>query len=323
MNNITDRSIPWLVGVVLALVAGPVVPAAVAGDVIVAYQRYAGKYAVMSPTGANLTMTDCGGDPTYGGSPRYFVNAAPGSNVLYVAGGYAYVNSELVASDEDCARKVALTQQGNMRFGGSRWSPDGTMIAADGEEFAGGVITRRGIYLADVVYEGSRPVGATNLRLIVPTGAARNFAWSPESRRIVYVEAGENGADLFLYYLDGGVTLNITNTPGVAEDQPAFSITERIAYTRQVSDPRGSYRYDIFSIPSTGGREVQITYKGTTGAFGNFLPGYSPDGQHIVFSSGTLQGDRALYRISAAGSGKALKLAGAKGQDWRVSFWRH
>ena len=136
------------------------------------------------------------------------------------------------------------------------------------------------------------------------------------------MEAGENGADLFSYSLDGGAVTNLTNTPGVAEDQPAYSTRERIAYVRQTSDPRGSYRYDVFTMPASGGAEFQLTNKGTTGAFVNMTPCYSPDGLQVAFSSGLLQGDRALYRIRDDGVGKAVKIVGAKGQDWRVCFWR-
>jgi Tol biopolymer transport system component len=198
------------------------------------------------------------------------------------------------------------------------------MIAANAMEFdlTNGTRIWQGIVVLDVGNSAGRPVVATNLRRAIPTGAARNFAWSPDSRRIVYVEAGVNGADLFSYSLDGGAVLNLTNTPGVAEDQPAYSTRERIAYVRQTSDPRGSYRYDIFTIPASGGPELQVTSKGTTGAFVNMTPCYSPDGLQIAFSSGLLQGDRALYRIPHDGSGKAAKIVGAKGQDWRTCYWR-
>ena len=312
---------------VLSLLVGPIVGAAVPGEVIVAYQRYAGRYAVMSPDGGNFSFVSCGGDMTYAGSPRYFVNHVVGTNALpswYFGSGGPYYNAELAASDEDCLHSTPLTSAGNMMFGAVRWSPDGTMLAAHAAAFdlESEALLNRGIFIADVIYDGNRPVGAVNLRHVIPTGGERNFAWSPDSRRIVFVEAGANGADLFVYHLDGGATTNLTNTPGTAEDQPAYSVNERIAYTRQSSDPRGSYRYDIFSIPATGGAETRITSKSTTGSFVNMIPAYSPDGQQISFSSGLLQGDRALYRIRADGSGKAIKIVGSKGQDWRSSHWR-
>jgi Tol biopolymer transport system component len=302
-------------------------PTAIGAEVIVAYQRYAARYAVMSPSGGSFSFVNCGGDLTHAGSTRYFVNTVVGMAQLppsYFGGSTVY-NTEIAVSDTACQQTLVLTAQGNMLLGNApRWSPDGSMIAAHAAEFdlANGTRIWQGIVVFDVGYSGGRPVVATNLRRTIPTGGERNFAWSPDSRRIVYVEAGDNGADLYSYSLDGGAVNNLTNTPGVAEDQPAYSSRERIAYVRQTSDPRGSYRYDIFTIPASGGPEMQVTNKGTTGAFVNMTPCYSPDGLQIAFSSGLLQGDRALYRISQDGSGKAVKIVGAKGQDWRTCHWR-
>jgi hypothetical protein len=310
------------------LLAGPVGHAAVDGEVIAAYQRYAGKFAVMSPSGGAATYVDCGGDLTYAGAPRFFVHYVVGTNALptwYFGSGGPYYNTELAVSDEHCAQTTTMTHDGNKLFGSSRWSPDGTMVAAFAVEFdlATGALLARGIFVADVIYDSGRPAALTNLRLVIPTEAERNFAWSPDSQRLVYVDPGTNGADLFVYFLGDGASTNITNTPNVAEDQPAWSVLERIAYTRQSSAPRGSYRYDIFTIPATGGGESQVTSKASTGSFVNMLPAFSPDGQQILFSSGLLQGDRALYRIRADGSGKATKVVGGRNEDWRVSFWRH
>jgi hypothetical protein len=297
------------------------------GEVIAAYQRYAGKFAVMSPSGGAAAYVNCGGDLTYAGVPRFFINSVIGTNILptwYFGSGGPYYNTELAASDEDCAQTTTMTHDGNKLFGSSRWSPDGTMVAAFAVEFdlTTGALLQRGIFLADVMYDSGRPAGLTNLRLAIPTEAERNFAWSPDSQRLVYVDPGINGADLFVYSVGAGTSINITNTPNVAEDQPAWSTTGRIAYTRQTSDPRGSYRYDIFAIPATGGSEVQITSKATTGSFVNMIPAFSPDGTQMLFSSGLLQGDRALYRIRADGAGKATKVVGCRNEDWRVSFWR-
>lgn len=307
----------------LAVLAAPAGHSAVPGEVIVAYQRWAAKFAVMSPDGSNRTFVGCGGDPTHGGSPRYFLSFVSGPNLIPVPNG-PYANTEMVASDEDCVRTVQLTHEDNKIFNGSRWSPDGSRVAVhvSSYDIASGDLLENGIFLADVVRDAGRPVALVNLRLAVPTGAERNFEWSPDGRRIVYVEAGINGADLFVYDTDLGTSVNITNTAGVAEDQPAWSVTGRIAYTRQVGEPRGGYRFDLFSIPETGGPEVRITSKGTTGAFANMMPMYSPDGTQIAFSSGPIQGDRALYRIKADGTGKPFKMAGGKGEDWRRSFWR-
>jgi Tol biopolymer transport system component len=325
------RRAPVMLLAILAVAAGglPSAPAraGVAGEVIVAYQRYAGRFAVFSPSGSSYGVTACGGDTTYGGSPRHYANVVLGPNVLpswYFGSDGPYYNTELGVSDEDCASTTLLTHEGNKLFGAGRWSPDGSKIAAFAAEFdlSTGALLRRGIFVADLVYDGSRPAGAINVTLVIPTTADRSFAWAPDSRRIVYVEAGVDGSDLFVHALDDGTTANVTRTPGVAEDQPAWSATGRIAYTRQSSEPRGSYRFDIYSIPESGGREFQVTSKGTTGAPVNMQPCYAPDGLQISFSSGPYQMDRSLYRIRADGSTKAVKIAGGKNQDWRASYWR-
>lgn len=299
--------------------------AAMAAEAIVAFEAYQGKYAVLSPNGGSYSFVNCGGDLNYSGSTRYFAHYVVGTTELPYGVSFVVYNTELAVSDRDCQRTQVLTSQGNMLSDRGLWSPDGTMIAANVEEFdlANGMRTWQGIAIFDVMYSGGQPVTATKSVLGIPTGANRNFTWTPDSRRIVYVEAGINGADLFSYSLDGGTVTNLTNTPGVAEDQPTYSSRERIAYVRQTSAPRGSYRYDVFTIPASGGPELQVTNKATTGAFANLFPCYSPDGLQLAFSSGVLTwGDNAIYRIRADGSGKAVKVVGAKGQNWRRCFWR-
>jgi Tol biopolymer transport system component len=91
---------------------------------------------------------------------------------------------------------------------------------------------------------------------------------------------------------------------------------------------RSGDRIDIFSIPEGGGAELRITSKSTTGATVNVQACYSPDGQYLSFSSGGYPtvnepgGGRALYKIKADGTGKAIKILGAKGQSWHFNRWR-
>ena len=106
-----------------------------------------------------------------------------------------------------------------------------------------------------------------------------------------------------------GTSVKITNTPDRAEDQPAWSPTgDRIAYTRVSEVSRSGNRTDIYSIPATGGAEVRITSKSTTGSPRNGGPCHSPGGQFVSYWSGNQWsvispfGDDAIYRIKAAGT---------------------
>ena len=85
---------------------------------------------------------------------------------------------------------------------------------------------------------------------------------------------------------------------------------------------RGTYRYDIFTIPAVGGTALQITTKGTTGAAQNLFPSYSPDGQYLAFASGASLFAFDIYRIKADGSGKAVNLTGKRTGSFRYNRWR-
>lgn len=316
--------------------------AAVPGEVIVAWNDTIARTAVMSPDGSNLAYPSCLGagfhDLTHMASPRYFVGSAWGSNVVYLDSlGNPNYNSELVAADEDCEQVVVLSNQGNMTMGQAKWSPDGTMIAFRGHEYAidepppvlVSMQIRNELYLADVVYTGNRPTGVTNLRMVVEGGTPSEHDWAPDSGRLVYTAPSGSRDDLYVYTLATGQSVNITNTPDQNEVTPSWGSSGRIAYARLSARTRSGDRYDIFSIPETGGAEAQVTSKSSATSPRNLQATYSPDGRYVAFSScsssNTIKGavgDCALYRIRADGSGKAVKIVGGKNQDWTHARWR-
>jgi len=316
--------------------------AAVPGEVIAALNARTDRTAVMSPDGSNQTYPSCLGvsihDLTHMASPRYFIGEAWGSNVVYIDSlGNPNYNSELVAADEDCEQVVVLSNQGNMQMGQAKWSPDGTMIAFRGHEYAidgpppqllPGQI-RNELYLADVIYTGNRPTGVTNLRMVFGGGTPSLHDWAPDSGRLVYSAPSGSHNDLYVYTLATGQSVNITNTPDQGEEAPSWGSSGRIAYARLSARTRSGDRYDIYSIPETGGAEAQITSKSSAASPRNHMATYSPDGRYVAFSScssnntinGAL-GDCALYRIRADGSGKAIKIVGGKNEAWTHARWR-
>lgn len=317
--------------------------AAVPGEVIAAKNVRIQRTAVMSPDGSNQIYPGCLYadiyDLTHMASPRYFMGSAWGSNVVYIDSfGNPNYNNELVAADEDCEQVVVLSNQGNMRMGMARWSPDGSMIAFTGHAYAidepppvlSSMQLRNELYLADVVYTGNRPTGVTNLRVVFEgegwlTG---QHDWAPDSGRLVYAAPSGSRNDLYVYTLATGQSVNITNTPDQSESSPSWASNGRIAYDRLSARTRSGDRYDIFSIPEAGGAEMQITSKSSVTSPRNVMPAHSPDGQYLAFSScsssNTLTGGEcALYRIRADGSGKAAKIVGGKNQDWTHARWRH
>ena len=155
-------------------------------------------------------------------------------------------------------------------------------------------------------------------------------SWSGDGRRIAYTGPAPDGqggtqGDVWIYDLDTGTSVNVTNTPDSSEIHPAFSpLGNRIAFARPMGI-QGSYLYDIFTIPAAGGKETRVTTKKTTGAPANRFPCYSPDGQYLSFASGDLLKfgtDSRIYRIRADGSGKAVSLYGRRGPVIYSHRWR-
>lgn len=306
--------------------------AAVVGEVIAANNTFPGNYVVMSASnGGQFAEVDCGSlDLTHGGSPRYFLKAA---NTPII---FPDLNSgnELAAADEDCALTVMISDEPTMRFSSvPHWSPDGSQIAvyADRWDFAEGSIVERGIYLADVTHDqAGRPIRATNFRLLIPGGGEFLMSWSGDGQRIAYVGAapsssGGSQSDIFVYALASGESVNVTNTPDTNEDHPAYSpLGDRIAYI-QLVEYRGTLLYDIYTIPSSGGPTTRVTTKKTTGSPANMFPCFSPDGQYLSFSSGSLFSPIKyfdIYKIKADGSGKAINLTGRRSGSFRYHVWR-
>ena len=309
--------------------------AAVVGEVISAYDGSTARRAVMSASnGGSFQFLPCrGGDLSHNGSPRYFVGSVAGTDWLPDKPEPMH-NSVLVASDEDCAETLVIFDSPSMRFSNMpRWSNDGSRVAvyAESWDLIQGAVAESGIYVAAVTRDGTgRPVGVSGLHKVVAATGEMLIYWSGDDQRIAYVASAPNGSgalqnDIWVYDLPSGTSSNATNSPGFNEDHPAFSPTDdRIAFIRQVA-VRGTYRYDIFTQPASGGTVTQVTSKGTTGAPMNLFPCFSPDGLYLTFSSGSSWApvDGAdVHRIKADGSGRASNLTGKQTGSFRIPAWR-
>jgi tricorn protease len=102
-----------------------------------------------------------------------------------------------------------------------------------------------------------------------------DYALAPNGKRTLFSARG----DIFSVPTENGATRNLTSTPGIDEDHPAWSPDGRtIAYT---TDAGG--RQEIAIRPAEGGAERVLT-SFTEGYF--YSPVFSPDGKTLAFSDG-------------------------------------
>ena len=135
-------------------------------------------------------------------------------------------------------------------------------------------------------------------------------AWSPDGR-IVHIQFGANH-DIYVMNADGTNKINLSNTMGVNEANPSWSVTGKIVYERESqiwtmnADGSGQAAFTAITQPSpsdpawssdgtrlafvSGGEIWKINADGTnelrvtTNASVDADPSWSPDGSRIVFA---------------------------------------
>jgi tricorn protease len=113
------------------------------------------------------------------------------------------------------------------------------------------------------------------IRASDPSGQV-NFALAPNGKRTLFSARG----DIFSVPTEYGATRDLTSTPGIDEDHPAWSPDGRtVAYTTDVGGGQ-----QIAIRPAEGGPETVLTsFK--EGYF--YGPTFSPDGKTLAFSDNT------------------------------------
>ncbi|MEO6433821.1 MAG: S9 family peptidase [Sphingomicrobium sp.] len=188
-------------------------------------------------------------------------------------------------------------------------SPDGRQIAY--ARRSNDIMTDKAvssIWLIDVATGAQRP--------LVTTGGASSPRWSPDGRRLAYVSASGGSSQLYVMWMDSGVSARVT---GLADSPQAIAWSpsgRQLAYLMNVADdgpqlgkappkPEGAtwaeplqiidkvtYRQDgggyvkpgfdhIFVVDALGGAPRQLTY----GAYHDGAPEWSRDGRSIYFSA--------------------------------------
>jgi Tol biopolymer transport system component len=176
------------------------------------------------------------------------------------------------------------------------WSPDGHRIAylvrgcPDPEQFEP---TCADLWVIRPSGTGRRRLAAADVDLTLGT---RRYSWAPDSRRIVYTNAGGPGTLVIVSARDGSKrTLRGTRT--IRSRDPAWSPDgRRIAFGRERAPSRG---YDLYAA-APDGRELELLAEGSDLS----RPTWSPDGRLLAYLRSTApfapRGER--YAVIAADS---------------------
>lgn len=187
-------------------------------------------------------------------------------------------------------------------IGGSTWSPDGKQVA-----FISNISGRNNVWVMPA--EGGWPTQLTvsNQRQMSPT-------WSPKGRWIAYASDtdGNEQFDLFLAAPSNGQVVNLTNTPEVSEEGPAWSSDgERLAYS--VKPKQGAnYEIDIMAIDT---RKVTHLTQNTPKGFSNFVTAWSRDGKWLVFNQRDASSKDGNVFIANSTTSQATNLTPHRGEQ--------
>jgi len=189
-------------------------------------------------------------------------------------------------------------------------SPDGNTVIYERHQFDA-MSDRRYVNLWSIGFNGDNHIGLTS-----GIGSYGNVVWSPGGDRIAYTSSEEGSTQIFIRWMDEGITTSITNldsSPGSLAWSPDGN---HLLFTKRIDAPKpniGSfpgppegadwappaqvidhvmYRSDgsgyvdltyshIFVISADGGAPRQLT----TGPYNHSSPEWAPDGQSIIFTA--------------------------------------
>lgn len=122
-------------------------------------------------------------------------------------------------------------------------------------------------------------------------------AWSPDGRRIAFSAMRDGTRRIYVRDSDGKNETSLIPATMLAGDcgHPSWSPDGKIIVFSAFETERKSAHIRVVSVDGTNLRQL------TSGDSYNWIPCFSPDGQHIVFES-TRDGNREIYQIAADGS---------------------
>lgn len=118
------------------------------------------------------------------------------------------------------------------------------------------------------------PLDGGQPKQVTPSGPSYLHGWSTDGRFLVYTGMRNGQFDIYRIPVEGGVEVQLTNTPGL-DDGPEYSPDGAYIYFNSVR----SGRMQIWRMKPDGSGKEQLT----DDVYNNWFPHISPDGKWIIF----------------------------------------
>jgi WD40-like Beta Propeller Repeat/Bacterial Ig-like domain (group 2) len=193
--------------------------------------------------------------------------------------GGVFASDVLTYSTSDRSLRLLPRSPEFTSIAGAAWSPNGGQLVIEGVRAFFGPPQFEWLEYTSDLYVVDEPLsGASPWRALTTNGMSRSASWSPDGRRIAYVEQQVLFEKNHIAVIDaaGGVPVHLTRQDGYY-GRPLWSPDgTRVAFSAWVD---GSDQSQIFIVDADGSRLTRITPNVTS----DYDPSWSPDGSRLVF----------------------------------------
>jgi len=215
--------------------------------------------------------------------------------------------------DADDGSYTNITPGDDAMYFSPAWSPDGSQLAVE-REILHGTTMEKGIYVMNADGTGLRRVlDITTPRVL----SAASIHWSPDGTQIAFVRYDHPRGSPVSDWIQQLMVMDADGSNLRAVTQPEDGLVRsfswspdgsQVVFTKQFPKPMDTYGqdlgYDLFVVPTGGGRPVALTKDGRS-----MDPAWSPEGTQIAFVSRRekMEGRRdTIYLMNADGTGRTV-----------------
>ncbi len=188
-------------------------------------------------------------------------------------------------------------------FGAPAWSTDGTRLAVEVihallEEHGTVYYKSSDLYVLDADAHAAAP-----WRALTSDGTSTSPSWSPDGKRIAYVQESALWSDIYIIDAAGGTPVRLTQAKGSYSKARWSPDGTRLTFSAVLPD--GGKDSHIFIVNADGSGLTNVTRSSTS----DYDPCWSPDGARLAFASRTPGTDQFAVSVVDVDGSNVSRLA--------------